>query len=119
MSRPATITVGDDGSTGIRVEYVRHRRALRLWGCHDGEANGGPVEVPVQALVELGVATDELVAPHRFLVFGGRGAVRGGARDLIATYDSEVLARTAFIDLRRARACDWAELVALTARGGI
>jgi hypothetical protein len=73
----------------------------------------------VQALVELGVDTEQLVAPHRFLLFGGEGEARGGARDLIATYDSEAVARTAFIDLRRAGGAQWAELVALSPRGGV
>lgn len=83
------------------------------------QANGVPVEGPVQALVELGVDAEELTAPHRFLLFGGQGGVRGGARDLIATYDSEALARTAFIDLRRSDGAGWAELVALAPRGGV
>jgi hypothetical protein len=119
VPKPATVTVGNEGNTAIRVEYVRHRRVLRLWGCHDRQGTGAPVEVPVQALVELGVDTDELVAPHRFLLFGGEGEVRGGARDLIATYDSEALARTVFIELRRTGGADWAELVAVAPRGGL
>ena len=120
MGKPATITVGDDTVGTVRVEYVRHRRTLRLWGWRGATPPRTPVELPLQALVELGVASDDLVPPHRFLLFGGgRGPAKGGAGDLLATFESEARARDAFIALRRRGDAEWAELVALAAKGGL
>jgi hypothetical protein len=120
MGRPAAITVGDDSVGTVRVEYVRCRRTLRLWGWRGETPPRVPVELPLQALVELGVASDELLPPQRFLLFGGgRGPARGGAGDLLATFESETRARDAFVALRRRGEASWAQLVALEARGGV
>ena len=100
---------------GMRIEYRRSRRALRL------TAGGAePVEVPLSLLVErLQIDRRDFVPQPRLLLFAGRhDEPQGGAGDLAGWFESEDEALAAFRELR-ATTSDrdgWAELVALDGR---
>ena len=121
MGKPMAITSGD-GPVGVRVEYVKRRRVLRLVGWHeDGETVARTLSVP-EFCEELGIEAEELAAPRRYLVFAGsHRAPVGGAGDLVAAFDSEQEARKAFSALRLSRPGhdEWAEMVALDGRGQV
>lgn len=120
MSTPASIVLGD-GSGGIRVQYVRARRMLRLTAWSDAGVEVKAVELPLSHMLrELRVEPEDVKAPRRYLLFSGLHAVpTQGADHLVAAYDEEAPARRAFDDLRVARAqgSGWAELTVLEANG--
>ena len=97
------------------MEYVKGRRALRL----TAPEGGGPVEVPLDLMVErLDIDRRDLVAAPRLLLFAGRhDQPWGGAADLAGWFDCEEEALAAFRRLRtlRSDADGWAELVTLDA----
>lgn len=100
-------------AAGLRIEYVKGRRSLRLTA-----SNGSaPVEVPLSQLVEqLDIDRRDLTPQPRLLLFAGlHGEARGGAGDLAGWFDSEDEARAAFREVRAERSDGegWAELVAL------
>lgn len=120
MSTPASIVLSD-GIGGIRVQYVRTRRILRLTAWSGSGVEVTAVELPLSHLLrELRVEPEDVKAPRRYLLFAGLHAVpTQGADHLVAAYDDEVPARRAFDDLRAARAqgSGWAELTVLDANG--
>lgn len=108
MGRTRDITAG-----GIRIEYVKGRRALRLTA-----SNGdGPVEMPLAVLVErLDIDRRHLVPQPRLLLFAGRhNELRRGAGDLAGWFECEDEAMAAFREIRAGRSDGdgWAELVTL------
>lgn len=117
----ATQIISEGAPAGLRVEFVKCRRALRFSGAAIGGSS--PVEVPVPPLLDqLDVDREERRAPVRYLLFGGlNGHPRGGVRDVIGVFDSESRARQEFVELRRQRSDHegWAELAALDARGNL
>ena len=115
-SRSRAIEAGD-GTAGVRLEYVRSRRVLRLGGWHSGGSQIGPVELPVARLLpRLGIAPDELGAPAVYLLLAGVRESRGRrVRRVTTAFPSELEARQAFRRLRTGEplAAEWAELFAL------
>ena len=114
--RPRAIEAGDD-TAGVRLEYIRSRRVLRLGGWHSGGRKIEPVELPASMLLpELGIAPDELrVSPVYLLLAGVREPQGRRVRRVTTAFANELEARQAF---RRLRAADpvpaeWAELLAL------
>ncbi len=112
MGRTRDITVD-----GMRIEYLKGRRALRL----TADGGKGPVEVTLASLVDgLDIDRPELAPRPGLLLFAGLYArPRGGAGDFVGWYQSEADGRAAFRELRATRSDEegWAELVALD-RGG-
>ena len=111
--------ISEGAPAGLRVEFIKCRRALRFSGIADG-ARCGPVEVSVPPLLEQLDVERGLRVPARYLLFGGRnGKPRGGVGDLIGVFESESAARDAFVELRRRHSDDegWGELVSLDGRG--
>lgn len=102
----------DINAGGIRIEYLKSRRCLRLT-----TTDGEPVDVPLSQLIEeLHIDRSDVVPPPRLLLFAGLHAQpRGGAGDLVGWFDSDDEARAAFRDARAERSDGdgWAELVAL------
>ena len=105
----------DMTADGMRIEYLKGRRALRMTAV---EADG-PGEVPLSALVDrLEIDRRDLGAQPRLLLFAGlHHDPRGGAGDLAGWYDGEDEALAAFREVRSTRSDydGWAELVALDA----
>lgn len=114
MGKPRNIVAA--GPSGhLRIEYIEGRRVLRVTGAGDG-----PVEVPLHRLIDgLGIDRGDLAPPPHLLLFAGRHDLpRGGAGDLVGSYESEVDGSAAFREVRATRSDEegWAQLVAL--RGG-
>src|SRR5437764_15476846 len=115
-ARSRAIEAGDD-TAGVRLEYVRSRRMLRLGGWHSGGSEIEAVEVPASTLrPELGIAPDELgAAPVYLLLAGVWDARTNGVRRATVAFSSEPDARQAFRRLRTGDPlpAEWAELLAL------
>jgi hypothetical protein len=113
---------GGTRSTGLAIEYVRTRKVVRLLGWM-GETPIQPVEIPVEQLCgDLGIDPHDLGAQRHFLLFAGsHHRVAGGLRDLVATYDDEVSAWSAFQELRQAYPSrdGWAEPAAIDTFGHV
>ena len=111
--------ISEGAPGGLRVEFIKCRRALRFSGV--GIAGSGPVEVSVPPLLEqLDVDPGMGRVSVRYLLFGGMNeSPRGGLRDVLGVFDSLPRAREAFVELRRGRSDDegWGELVAFDPRG--
>src|SRR3954469_2607072 len=115
-ARPRAIETGDE-TAGVRLEYVRSRRVLRLGGWHSGGSEIEPVEVAAATLLpELGIAADELgAAPVYLLLAGVREPRTNAVRRATVAFPREPEARHAFRRLRTGEpiAAEWAELFAL------
>jgi hypothetical protein len=114
--------VSQQGSTSVRIEYVKYRRILRLTGWRERGPALEPVEVALPAMLEaLQIDPADVGAGAWYLLFGGReGELRGGVHDLLATYRSPNEGKARFLELQRARASGgggWAELVVLDPSG--
>ena len=120
MSKPKAI-VSQQGSTSVRIEYVKCRRSLRLTGWRDRGPALEPVEVALPAMLEqLDIAAADVGAEAWYLLFAGRdGEPRGGSEDLIGTFRCPVEGKTKFLELQAARPSNggWAELVMLDPNG--
>lgn len=119
MTRPAAATWGN-APTGVRVEYPKGRRVLRLTGSDD---DAGAVEVPLdEFLADLGIDIDQLAPPPRYLLFAAVGnGPDVSPRHVVATYVDEPDARDAFWALRMGffHPQDWAEVAAVQPSGGL
>lgn len=118
MGRARSIQSGD-GTAGVRVEYVKTRRVVRLGGWH-GDREIRPIEVPASRFLDdLGIAPEELGATPIYLVLASVQQSRTrGMRHLAAAFPSEIQARQVFMRLRAAHQDpdEWAQVVALDAR---
>lgn len=103
MGRSRSVALRD----GLRLEYVVTRKLLRLLGSPEA------VEIPVDALDELGVKTG---GTCQFLLFGGP-KTRGGSRDLRGIFRHEEAALSAFHEMRTSGTAQWAEVVRLDSTG--
>ncbi len=101
MARARSIQSGDE-TAGVRVQYVKTRRMVRLGGWHDGDRDIRPVEVPASRFLdELGIAPEELGAAPIYLVLGFVQDRRTRVlRHLAGAFPSELQARQAFMHLR-------------------
>lgn len=119
MTRARSIEAGD-ATAGVRVEYVKTRRVVRLGGWHGGGREMRPLEVPASRFLdELGIEPEELNAAPAFLVLAAVQDYPGrGFRHLAAAFPSEITARELFLRLRadHQRPGEWAQVVALDAR---
>jgi hypothetical protein len=116
-ARSRSIEAGDE-TAGVRLEYVRSRRVLRLGGWHSGGSEIEAVEMPASALLpELGIDPDELgAAPPAYLLLAGvRDERTRGIRRATLAFSSEHEARQAFRRMRTGDSLptEWAELFAL------
>jgi hypothetical protein len=121
MTKPRAI-VSQQGSTSVRIEYVKCRGTLRLTGWRERGPSLEPVEVGLPAMVELlDIDPADIGADAWYLLFGGReGEARGGANDLLGAYRSGAEGRAKFLELQQVRAAGgggWAELVMLHPSG--
>ena len=112
MGKPRNIVAA--GPSGhLQIDYIEGRRVLRI----TAGAGHGPIEVPLRRLIDgLGIDRRDLASPPRLLLFVGRYDLpRGGAGDLVGSFESEADGRAAFRDLRATRSDEegWAQLVAL------
>lgn len=110
MGRTREFTAG-----GLRIEYVRSRRVLRVTA---GVGSAGePVEVPLSVLVErLEIDRRDLGGQPRLLLFAGlHDEPLCGSGQLAGWYEGEEEARAALREVRATRTDGegWAELVAL------
>lgn len=119
MTRARSIEAGD-ATAGVRVEYVKTRRIVRLGGWHGGGREIRPVEVPASRFLDdLGIAPEELNAVPAFLVLASvQDHPARAPRHLAAAFPSELQARELFLRLRaeHQRPGEWAQVVALDAR---
>lgn len=119
MPRARSIQSGDE-TAGVRVQYVKTRRMVRLGGWHDRDRNILPVEVPASRFLdELGIAPEELGAAPMYLVLAFVQDHRTRVlRHLAAAFPSELLARQFFMELREEHQSpdEWAQVVTLDAR---
>ncbi len=119
MARARSIQTGDD-TAGVRIEYVRTRRVVRLGGWHARDREIRPIEVPASRFLdELGIAPEELGAAPAYLVLASVHDRRTRTiRQLAAAFPSELQAREVFLRLRAEHqdAEEWAQVVALDAR---
>ena len=109
-------------NAGLAIEYVRSRKVVRLLGWLYGDPIE-PVEIPVDELCQrLGIDPRDVGRPHNYLLFAGsHHQPAGGLRDLVATFDSEEAAWTAFRELRQGHpsAQGWGELAAIDGLGQV
>ena len=119
MARARSIQTGDE-TAGVRVEYVRTRRVVRLGGWHARDREIRPIEVPASRFLdELGIAPEELGAAPTYLVLASVHDRRTQTiRQLAAAFPSELQAREVFLRLREEHqdADEWAQVVTLDAR---
>src|SRR5215211_5344408 len=104
MSKPKTM-VSQQGSTSVRIEYVKYRRILRLTGWRERGPALEPVEVDLPAMLEtLQVDPADLGAAAWYLLFAGReGELRGGVHDLLGAYRCPDEGKARFLELQQAR----------------
>jgi hypothetical protein len=119
MARPRSIQSGDE-TAGVRIEYVRTRRIVRLGGWHNRDRDILAIEVPASRFLdELGIAPEELGAAPTYLVLASvRDRSTEVVRHMTAAYPSELQARQVFLHLRAHHQDpdEWAQVVALDAR---
>ncbi|MDQ3980963.1 MAG: hypothetical protein M3314_15685, partial [Actinomycetota bacterium] len=119
MARARSIESGDE-TAGVRVEYVKTRRMVRLGGWHGRDRDIPAIEVPASRFLdELGIAPEELGAAPVYLVLASLLERRTGSlRSLAAAFPSELHARQVFLRLRADHQDpdEWAQVVALDAR---
>ncbi|MDQ6725783.1 MAG: hypothetical protein M3256_02035 [Actinomycetota bacterium] len=119
MSKPAVVTWGT-AAAGVRVEYVKGRRVLRLAPGHDVTDS---VEVPLDEFCRgLGIDVAQLAPPQRYMLFAGVGNEPGGSsRHVVANFRDEETARQAFRALRlgHSQPADWAEVAVVEPSGGL
>lgn len=119
MARSRSIESGDE-TAGVRVEYVKTRRVVRLGGWHSRDRDIRPIEVPASRFMDdLGIAPEELGAAPVYLVLALVGDRRSrGMQHLAAAFPSELQARQVFLRLRNEHQDpdEWAQVVALDAR---
>jgi hypothetical protein len=119
MARARSIETGDE-TAGVRVEYIKTRRMVRLGGWHSKDRDIRSVEVPASRFLEdLGIAPEELGAIPTYLVLAlVQDSRTRAARHFAAAFPSELEARHVFLRLRaeHQQPDEWAQVVALDAR---
>lgn len=116
MPRPRGIIAGGDFA-GVRVEYVKSRRKLRLSGWHGDDAID-PLELTLEEFCSrLNIKVDDMVSSTQCLILAGSS----GSRDLAVTFSSEAEARQEFSEIRLGRtpgaSYAWGELLSLLPTG--
>jgi len=110
------------GSTKVRIEYVKSRHLLRLVVWHASAMEPKPLEVPLQELVDqLSIEPSDL-GQTWYLLFTAREGERCCGHHLVRTFDSLAEGRAAFVRLRETAAPTpggWVELVALGPTGRV
>lgn len=120
MARRRTVVV-QQGSTNVRIEYVKSRGNLRLVVSHEPGTDLEPIEVPLQELIDHLPIEPSDIAQTWYLLFAARSD-EGRRHDLVRTFRSQVEARAAFIEWRESAAFaagGWAEVVALDPNGHV
>ena len=112
--------LASDPSDGVRLEYVKRRRVLRLW---TNERAGEPIEVQRDAVLEaLGDDPETAGGAARYLLLAGVASGPSGtgdARPLVVAFEFEDQARAAFrtLRLRANPRATWAQVVSITTKG--
>ena len=119
MAKARSIQSGDE-TAGVRVEYVKTRRVVRLGGWHARDREIRPIEVPASRFLDdLGIAPQELGAAFTYLVLASVwDRSTRTLRYQAAAFPSELQARQMFLRLRaeHQEVDEWAQVVTLDAR---